>query len=253
LIRLLVPGLVLVGALWLALALEHPGSAGAAKAKTLGNTRQEPKPSCPGNPCEAVGRVTGFQQEADGEQRPFKVRQDGHIVAWSVDLSKPDRSQQRFFGDFYRHGQFGTAPSAELAILKPEGGSEFKLKRRSRAIDLSPELGGTPLFTLNDPLKVRKGDIVGLTIPSWLPNFAVEQSRENSWRASRSPKKCTGENDIQSGRPLTDVGKTRRFGCTYPTARLLYWAYLVPTRSGGGGGGNDGGGGGNNGGGGGNP
>lgn len=247
--RVLASALALMGILLIALALDDPGSAGAAKAKTLGNTKREPKPSCPRSPCEAVGSVTGFQQEADGKKRPFKVREDGHIVAWSVALSKPDKSQRKFFGDFYRDSVFGAASSARLAILKPEGKSRFKLKRQSHAVELTSELGKTPVLTLNDPLKVKEGDVVGITIPTWLPNFAVEQSRENSWRASRSPKKCTGNDNIKNGRPHTEVGKTRRFGCTYPTARLLYWAYFVAARGGGNdgggnnGGGNDGGGG----------
>lgn len=246
---LVLPTLVLLGALGLALAFGPPNRADAAKARVLGKTRQDPRPSCPGNPCEAVGSVTGFQQEANGERRPFKIRQDGHIVAWSVDLSKPDRSQREFFGDFYEDNQFGKDPAAELAILKPQGDSQFKLKRRSPPVNLGSELGRTPLLTLRDPLKVKKGDIVALTIPTWLPNFAVELSRENSWRASRAPKKCEGESDIRGGRPVTEVGKSRRFGCEYETARLLYWAYFVPSgRDGGGGDGGGNGGGGNGGG-----
>jgi hypothetical protein len=247
-VQLLLPALALAGTLSVALALDDPGSAGAAKAKTLGNTRQDPKPSCPGDPCEAVGSVTGFQQEADGDARPFKIRQDGHIVGWSAALSKPDKSQRRFFGDFYRDNEFGTNPTARLAILKPEGKSEFKLKRQSQVVELTSELGRTPVVTLNQPLKVTKGDVVALTIPTWLANFAVELSNENSWRASRSPQRCTGNDNIQAGRPHTDVGESRRFGCTYPGARLLYWAYFVAAD---GGGGQDGGGGGGQGGGGG--
>jgi len=234
--------LALVVALAAALVLRPAGPADAAKAKTVGKTKHTPRPSCPGDPCEAVGSVTGFQQSADGEKRLFKIRHNGHIVAWSAKLSKPKKSQREFFGDFYRDNEFGMAPAARLAILKPKGKSEFKLKSQSTAVQLSSELGGTPLVTLNAPLKVKEGDIVGITIPTWLPNFAVEQSRDDYWRASRSPKKCTGEADIKDSRPQTEVGSTRRYGCRYTTARVLYWAYLV--KSGGGGGGNDGGGGG---------
>ena len=169
-------------------------------------------------------------------------------MAWSAKLSKPDKTQREFFGDFYRDNEFETSPAARLAILKPKGKSEFKLKKQSPAIELKSELGGTPLVTITHPLKVKKGDVLGLTIPTWLPNFAVEQSREDSWRASRSPKKCTGEDDIRDSRPHTEIGETRRYGCRYTTARLLYWAYFVPTGGGGngGGGGNNNGGGGNN-------
>jgi hypothetical protein len=244
------PALFLALTLCAAVALESPGPAGAAKARALGETKKNPKPSCPGDPCEAVGSVTGFQQRADGEKGLFKVPATGHVVAWSARLSKPDKDQREFFGNFYRDSEFGTAPAARLAILKPKGKSEFKLKKQSPAVDLRSELGLSPLLTLNRPLKVKRGDIIAVTIPTWLPNFAVEQARDDSWRASRSPKKCTGEADIKDSRPHTDVGETRRYGCEYSTARLLYWAYFVPSGGGGGeDGGGSGGGGGNDGGG----
>lgn len=232
--------LVLMLALCSLVVLQGAGSAGAAKAKVLGATKQTPEASCPGDPCEAVGSVTGFQQRVTGEKGLFKVPETGHVVAWSVKLSKPDKDQRAFFGDFYRDNEFGTAPAARLAILKPKGESQFKLKKQSPAVDLGSELAATPLLTLRRPLKVRRGDIVGLTIPTWLPNFAVEQSRENSWRASRSPEKCTGEADIRDSRAHTEVGQTRRYGCTYNTARLLYWAYFVPAGGDGDGDGADG-------------
>lgn len=245
--RLALFALGLACAVCAAVLLNGAGPADAAKAKSLGNTRETPRPSCPGEECEAVGSVTGFQQSADGKKGLFKVPDTGHIVGWSVMLSKPDSSQREFFGDFYRGSEFGTAPAASLAVLKPKEKSNFKLKKQSPAIDLKPELGRTPVVTLNDPLQVKQGDVIGLTIPSWLPNFAVEQSREDAWRASRAPQKCSDEADIKQSRPHTEVGETRRYGCRYTTARLLYWAYFVAQgRGDGGGGGNNDGGGGNN-------
>lgn len=210
------------------LAAAEPASAG--KPRVLGNVGKAPNPSCPRSPCEAVGSVTGFQQRVGKHKGVFKIRQDGHIVAWSVDLAKPKASQRNFFGDFYQDSVFGTDPAARLAIVKPKGKGQFKLKRQSRAVMLRSELGSKPVITLNRTLRVKKGDVVALTIPSWLPNFAVEQPRTNVWKASRSPKKCTGESNIRDSRPHTSVGENRRFGCRYTTARLLYWAYLVKDR-----------------------
>src|SRR5665809_62915 len=40
--------------------------ASAARAKTIGKTKKTPRPSCPKDPCEAVGSVTGFQTHASG-------------------------------------------------------------------------------------------------------------------------------------------------------------------------------------------
>jgi hypothetical protein len=236
-------------ALAVALVARPAEPADAAKAKTIGKTKSTPNPSCPGDPCEAIGSVTGFQQSADGDNGVFKAPSDGHVVAWSTDLSKPDKSQREFFGEFYKDNEFGTDPAARLAILKGKGKSEFKLKSQSPAVPLRSELGNTPVITLNDPLRVKKGDVIGLTIPTWLPNFAVEQARDDYWRASRSPKKCTGEADIKDSRPQTEVGSSRRYGCRYTTARLVYWAYMVKDGGGGGGGGGGNGGGGNGGGG----
>ncbi len=230
--------LALLAALCAVLVIGAPDRAGAAKAKAIGETKDTPRPSCPGDPCEAIGSVTGFQQSADGEKGLFKISKDGQIVAWSVQLSKPDKSQRDFFGDFYRDNEFGTSPAARLAVLKPKGKSEFKLKNQSPALSLTPELGNSPVITLNSPIRVKKGDVIGITIPTWLPNFAVEQSRGDYWRASRSPKKCTDEEDIRDSRPQTEVGKSRRYGCRYTTARLLYWAYMVKDGGGGGGGNN---------------
>lgn len=202
-------------------------SADAAKAKTVGQTKKAPKPSCPGDPCEAIGSVTGFQQRADGKKGLFKLGADGHLVAWSVKLSKPDKSQRKFFGDFYRNESFGAKPSARLAVLKPKGKGQFKLKKDSPAVALGSELGGKPIFTLRKPMKAKKGDVVALTIPTWLSNFAVERSRRDVWRASRSPDKCTGTDDIKDSRTHTKNRSTRKYGCRYSTARILYWAYFV--------------------------
>jgi len=72
------------------LAMREAGPADAAKAKELGKTNRTPGAACP-NACTAIGSVTGFQTMADGKKQPFKARQDGHLVAWSLDLGKPDK------------------------------------------------------------------------------------------------------------------------------------------------------------------
>ncbi len=223
------------------LALRDAGPADAAKATTIGDTGRTPKPSCPGNTCEAVGSVTGFQQAVDGKKGVFKAPKDGRIVAWGAELSKPDKDQRKFFGDFYRDNEFGTNPAARLSILKPKKKSNFKLKSQSPAVALNSELGREPVVTLKDPLRVKKGDVIGLTVPTWLSNFAVNQSRDTYWRASRHPERCTGNKNIQEGRPQTEVGSSRRYGCKYTTARILYWAQMVKDGGGGNGGGDGGG------------
>ena len=241
--RLLGATLALIGVLGLALIGRGVDFAGAAKVKLVGKTDEAPPPSCPKSPCEAVGSVTGFQTKADGVNGLFKIRTRGQIVAWAVDLSRPDSDQREFFGDFYDDREFGTQPAARIAVIRNESGDRYKLKRQSPAVQFSSDLGSRVVITLAEPLRADKGDIVALTLPTWLPSFAVGQPRRDVWRASRAADACSGREEIQNGRPHKEVGQVRTYGCRYTTARLLYWAYFVPeaNQGGGGGGGGDGG------------
>ena len=90
---------------------------------------------------------------------------------------------------------------------------------------LSPYLGQTVKFGAS--LKVTKGDIVGLTVPTWAPAFAQGQSSSNVWRASRAPGKCTNSTDVRQGQPQAKIGARATYGCRYSTARLLYTATLI--------------------------
>ncbi len=210
-------------------ALIGPGSAWAAPAKTLGNTSRTPAPACPGDPCEAVGSVTGYQLVADGVRAPFKARENGWIVAWALDLSEPKNSQINFFGDFYQSATFGLTPTARISVIRRRDGRDYKLKGQSAVVPLTNMFGNRETFTLTDPLKMKKGDFVALTIPTWSPSFAVNLARgTNVWRASRVDGKCDGTENIESGKPQQKVGSTRSYGCDYQAARLLYWAYYSP-------------------------
>jgi len=122
-------------------ALMGASSAWAAPAKTLGNTSRTPAPACPGDPCEAVGSVTGYQLVADGVRAPFKAREDGWIVAWAVDLSEPKNSQVNFFADFYQSGTFGLTPTARISVIKRRDGREYKLKSQSAVAPLGTSFG----------------------------------------------------------------------------------------------------------------
>jgi hypothetical protein len=212
----------LLGALALAAA---PSGADGAKAVVLGATQTTPAPACPGSPCEAVGSVSGFQTVAQTTKKPFNVPFDGHLVAWSLTMSKPKASQQSFFNDFY-----DSPPEARISILKLSKKSsppKYKLLRQGPVMVLSPYLGQTVTFALDDPLVVRQDNIVALTIPTWAPSFAVGLGDMSSWRASRQNGKCKNTNDIKVSRPQQKIGSEKQYGCVYKTARLLYNAYLV--------------------------
>lgn len=192
----------------------------------LGQTATEPDPSCPNLPCQAVGSVTGFQVNNGQTSLPFLVTQDGTVKAWTLTLAQPTNSQRTFFNGF-----FGTPPQARLAILRRVPGTNpprYSLRRQGSVKVLTPYLGQTVKFNAN--LKVEKGDIIGLTVPTWAPAFAQDLDAANVWRASREPGTCKNATDIRQGEPQEEVGRRATYGCKYTTARLLYTATLVEGR-----------------------
>lgn len=221
---------------WLILALALGSLAtltaltvGASAAKvpsttvTLGQTSTVPDPSCPGLPCQAIGSVTGFQVSNGQTRSPFLVPHDGTIKAWTLTLAQPTNKQRTFFNNF-----FGTPPQARLSILRripATNPPRYSLRSQGSIKVLTPYLGQTVKF--GSSLKVEKGDIVALTVPTWAPAFAQDLPANNVWRASREPGQCTNSTDIRQGEPLEKINTRASFGCKYSTARLLYTATLV--------------------------
>jgi hypothetical protein len=204
-------------------------SAGAATSSrttvVLGGTSTMPDPSCPELPCQAVGSVTGFQVSTGQSTLPFRVKRDGRVKAWTLTLAQPTNRQRSFFNGF-----FGTPPEARLAILHRIAGTNpprYNLRRQGSIHVLSPYLGQTVRFGAS--LRVHKGDIVALTIPTWAPAFAQDLSARNAWRASRLPGECTNTTAVRQGQPQQRVGRRATYGCRYRTARLLYTATVVET------------------------
>lgn len=223
-------------------ALVAPGAADSAPLRTivLGQTPEVPAASCPGKivnnvevtPCRVEGHVTGFQTMADGVAKPYEAPFEGKVVAWSIKLARLSTKETStttnelgFFNEF-----LGSPSQARISILRPVGDSnppKYKLVRQSPTETLNPYFGQTPIFVLDHPLVVLKGQIVALTVPTWAPMFAVNVSAENTWRGSRAKDHCASKSDIQDGRAQQSIGKTKAYGCFYSNARLLYTATLV--------------------------
>ena len=190
---------------------------------TLGQTAATPDPSCPDQPCQAVGSVTGFQVSNGQTQNPFLAQTNGTIKSWTLTLAQPTGSQRTFFNGF-----FGTPPEARLAILRRIPGTNpprYNLRRQGAVKVLTPYLGQTVKF--GSSLKVEKGDIIGITVPTWAPAFSQGLTAKNVWRASREPGKCTNSTDVRQGEPHQKVGTRANYGCKYTTARLLYTVTVV--------------------------
>lgn len=212
------------------------GNASAAPRVVVLGAAAPATPSCP-TTCQAVGKTTGFQTAITGARNPFVAHVRGRIVAWSIKTGapstkpNPNNNNQSDY-DFFSK-TFGGAPKARIAVLKPimksikQGKPIYKLKSQSPVEDLSGYLGQTTTFTLDTPLRVKPNNVVALTVPTWAPAFAINQSANTKWTASRKKGKCNDTADILAGTPHDAVDTQRAYGCTYNTARLLYSATVV--------------------------
>jgi hypothetical protein len=212
------------------------GTAGAAPRVIVLGAATPAAPSCPTN-CQAVGKTTGFQTNITGAKNPFVSAVRGRIVAWSIKTGAPStkpnpQNNNQSDYDFFSK-TFGGPPRARIAVLKPimksirAGKPIYKLKSQSPVEDLSGFLGQTTTFTLDTPLRVKPNNVVALTVPTWVPAFAINQSADTKWVASRKKGKCNNTEDILAGTPQDALGTQRSYGCVYNTARLLYSATVV--------------------------
>jgi hypothetical protein len=185
----------------------------------LSLTQQPPAVSCPAN-CQAIGQVTGFEVQQGTSKNPFVRKRRGKVVAFSITLGKPKKSDVDFFNKL-----FGTPPQAQVVVLKPGTKNRYRVSGISPAFDLTNYFGSTPTFALPRPLTVKPGYVVGLTVPTWAPAFAVNLGNDEAWRSSRDPKHC---DDVQQKAAQVTRGQLASYGCIYRTARLMYTVTFIP-------------------------
>jgi hypothetical protein len=207
----------------LALAVPAAAPARLAEVGVIGNTTPPTVASCPASPCLAVSRTTGFQVKVGTVRNPMGVPRDGSIVAWTVTLGKPNATQIKFFNT-----NEGGEAEAGIAVLRPQKSPNltYKLIASSPLVKLKPYFGKTAQFPLETTIKVKKGDEIALTVPTWAPALALGFGNDTSWRASRQKKQCTS---TSSQTAHTQIGSNVQYFCLYQTARLTYSATEIST------------------------
>jgi hypothetical protein len=112
--------------------------------------------------------------------------------------------------------------------------------RQSETQSLRADLGskGRVRYKLAQPLRIKEGDFVGLTAVTWVPAFAVNlDGAANFWLASRPKRRCNTPSSkspkefaayYKHNQAHLESSTARPYECTYRTARLLYWARIVP-------------------------
>src|SRR5262245_61577332 len=104
------------------------------RASVIGKTKHTPRPLCPAKPpenqpnpgtkksCSVVGSVTGFQLKADGVHSLMKAHKTGKIVAWAVNISKPNKIERNAFGalNFFGTKKYGKEATARIGVIVPK-------------------------------------------------------------------------------------------------------------------------------------
>ena len=178
-----------------------------------------PDPSCPAKPCNAFSRTTGYQVKVGEQRNMYAVPADGRIVAWTIKLSAPTKAQVAFFDK-----NLGGAAAARLTVVRPGNKLYARVLAQGEDQALAPYFGQSPQFALKTSIPVKKGNVIALSTPTWVPSLAINQAGTVSWRATRDKGNC---NDFSTPTAQTGVNNITRFFCLYRTARLTYTATVV--------------------------
>ena len=210
----------LLAALAAAATLAVPATAGAEVIEIGANQPASP-PSCPARPCLAVSRTTGYQAKVGTTRGLMEIPKTGRIVAWTIGLGNPGAQQTQFFNQ-----RLGGESEAQITILNPRSKLRSRVVAQGAPVKLAPYFGSTPQFALPTSLRVRKGWIIALTVPTWAPALAVGLGNDSSWRASRAKGRCANTSTQTAQQTL---GANVQYRCLYRTARLTYSATLITT------------------------
>ena len=200
-----------------ALACAAVPSAASARIVEVGQAPTQALPTCPDSPCLAVSRTTGYQAKVVDSRAHYVIPANGKIVAFSIRLGAPNKRQIDFFEE-----NFGSA-SAGLTVIRRGNRLFGRVVTASPVYQLGDYFGQTVQFPLDRALSVQKGNIIGLTVPTWAPALSALTEDGSSWRASRGLKSC-GDTDRQTSQ--TSIGALTQYRCLY-RARLTYTATLI--------------------------
>jgi hypothetical protein len=212
------PRRTLIALLSAGAALAAPAVA-AGEVIEVGEIPPASPPSCPTRPCLAVSRTTGYQAKIGTTRNVVTIPKNGRIVAWTIALGNPGAQQTTFFNQ-----RLGGESQAQITILNPRRRLRSRVVAQGEPEKLQSYFGSVPQFALQKSIRVRKGWLVALTVPTWAPALAVGLGSDTSWRASRGRGKCE-DTSAQTAQLRAD--QLAQYFCLYRTARLTYSATLI--------------------------
>lgn len=227
--------LVIAGLAMAAVAFA-PGVASAGIVQLGQTSTPIAAPACPKGvqPSQCfiiLTRTTAIQAASDGVAYPTTVKHNGWIVSFTVGLSKlsSNTTTEKKYLHLLDTAYNGT-PQMALTVLKPGPGNRYTVAAQSQTFHLIPFLGQVlqeplslpPSFTQFTALPVKKGEVIGLSIPTWAPVLSYNLNASKfSYRQSRSGN-C--KNAASTETAQMSVGATARYICSYTGTRVQYTA-----------------------------
>jgi hypothetical protein len=211
-----------------------------AKIVQLGQTATPiAAPSCPKGvtPSQCfiiLTRTTALQTTSDGVSNPTVVKSNGWIVSFTVgvsQLSTNTKTEHNYLKTL--DTAYGGTPQLALTVLAPGPQNKYTVAAESGIYHVTPFLGQVlqqplslpPAFTTFTAIPVKKGDVIGLTVPTWAPVLTYNlNSKQFTYRQSRMAN-CKNAAGAQSAQ-LT-VGASARYLCEYTGTRVEYSATEV--------------------------
>jgi hypothetical protein len=195
----------------------------SAKVAELGAMADGTHGSCPGDPavaasCQALTRTTAYQAKVGPLRELYQAPADGRIVAWTLALGSPSKAQVGVFDK-----RFGIAQAA-IVVLDPGKKLSRTVVAKGPMTKLDGYIGQTVQFPLTQTLAIKKGQYIGLTVPTWAPVMQLGLGADTSWRSNRDTSGCT---DVEVQFALTGSRTSGAFRCLYKSVRLTYSATFV--------------------------
>jgi len=181
-------------------------------------------PSCPGTtavPCTVVSRTTALQEVVGRQLLPMKLHRTGRVVGWQIALSSPTVTQIKYFD-----AHEGGPAEAALAVLRHVHRLDYRLVAVSPVVHVQPYFGQTATFALDTSIPVHAGDVIALSVPTWVPALELRAGRRTAWRASRPSSQCS---DVTQDTAQLTVGSVGSYSCLYQTALVEFGAVEIST------------------------
>lgn len=192
-----------------------------AKVEELGAMEESVRGSCPDKECRAITRTTAYQAKVGENRGLMSVKNDGRLVAVTYALGKPGPKQADFFAQ-----TFGGAAQAAVVVLRPGKKLNYTVVGKGPMTTLTDYFGQTVQIPLVRTLRVRKNDVIGLTIPTWAPLLQLNLGGDTSWRSSQAKDGCA---DTQTQTALLGSKNAAQFTCLFRNQRLTYSATIIST------------------------